>query len=128
MLLARIPNSLSLSLSPSLSLSLNPFLFPSLLQSAFSVRTELMNVSLGRLANTVLSMCGSPQDNLAYEFVPTSPAVPSMSCLSYLDGLWDGRLVDVQQLFCWLLLQRFVQYNMQYACMISIKFFLHVLC
>ena len=94
MLLARIPNSLSLSLSLplSLSLSLNPFLFPSLLQSAFKCphrADECKSWQVGQ--HCFVPMCGSPQDNLAYEFVPTSPAVLSMSCLSYLDGLvrWE---------------------------------------
>ena len=41
--------------------------------------------------NTSVSMCRSPEDNIAYDFVFTSPTVPYMSCLSYLDDLWDGR-------------------------------------
>ena len=31
------------------------------------------------------------EDNVTYEFIFAFPAVFPMSCLSYLDGLWDGR-------------------------------------
>ena len=37
-----------------------------------------------------LTMCRSPQENTAYEFVLTSPAVHNMFGLFYLDGLWGG--------------------------------------
>ena len=60
-------------------------------------------------ANTGVSMWRSPQENFTYEFNPVSPAVPSMSCLSYLDGLWDGRQMAIQLLFCGLFLSIFVQ-------------------
>ena len=45
------------------------------------------------VAITGVSMHWSPQKNFVYEFIPTSPAVPTMPCLSYLDNLWDGRQV-----------------------------------
>ena len=41
-----------------------------------------------------------PSENVAYEFVFASPAVPYMFCASYLDTWLDGRQVTVQQLFC----------------------------
>ena len=48
-------------------------------------------VSLCCEANTGMPMRSSPQENVISEFVFTSSAVLSMSCSSYLDGLWDGR-------------------------------------
>ena len=44
------------------------------------------DVSFCCSANTGVSMCRSPQENLTYEFI-LPPAVPSMSSLSYFDGL-----------------------------------------
>ena len=38
--------------------------------------------------NIGMFMCRSPYKKIVYEFVPNSPAVPSMS---YFEGLWDGR-------------------------------------
>ena len=35
--------------------------------------------------------------NVAEEFISASSAVSSMSCLSYIDSLWDGRPVTLQQ-------------------------------
>ena len=54
------------------------------------LHTELIFVSLCRLADTDASMCRSPLKNVAYEFVLTSLAVPSMSCSCYLHSLCDG--------------------------------------
>ena len=34
-----------------------------------------------------MSMCRSPLENVTYEFILIPPVVPSISCLSYLDGL-----------------------------------------
>ena len=48
-------------------------------------------------------MCRSPWDIFACEFVFVPPTVTYMSCsscLSRLNSLWDGKLVDVQLLFC----------------------------
>ena len=56
-----------------------------------SVHTDLTNVSFCWLVNTGVSMCRSPLKNIVYDFVLTSAVLPNMSCLSYLDGLWDGR-------------------------------------
>ena len=50
-------------------------------------------------ANTATSMFRGPLKNITYEFVIASPVVFLMSTLSYLNRLWDGRLVTLQQLF-----------------------------
>ena len=42
-------------------------------QEAFSVCTELKNVSLYQSANTCVSMSGSRLKNFAYQSVPVSP-------------------------------------------------------
>ena len=70
------------------------------LKTASSVCTELMYVNLCWSTNTSVFMCKSPSENIAYELVPTFPAVVSMSCSSHLVALWDGRQVAVQMLFC----------------------------
>ena len=67
---------------------------------ALSVYTELMAVSFCWLANTGMSMCRCLLENVAYKFVLTFPAVPHMSCSSYLDGLCDGKQVAIQLPFC----------------------------
>ena len=38
-------------------------------------------------------MYRSPYENIAYESLLTSPTMPSMSCSSYLDGLWGLALL-----------------------------------
>ena len=70
---------------------------------------KYMTVTLCWSANTGVSMCRSPSENVTYEFVLTSPAVPHMSCSSYFYGLWDGRFVTIQLYFSALLLLGFVQ-------------------
>ena len=45
--------------------------------------------------NTCVSMYRSPRENIAYEFVCTSLAAPSIYCLSYLDILWDGQCLSL---------------------------------
>ena len=52
---------------------------------------KLMNVRFCWLVNTGVSMCNSPLEDITYEFVLASPAVPNISYLSYLDGLWDRK-------------------------------------
>ena len=37
--------------------------------------------------NNGMSVCRSPLENVAYEFVPASPAVPSIFCSSESDSL-----------------------------------------
>ena len=56
-----------------------------------------MYVSLYWSANTMF-VC--PMEDVAYEFVLTSPAESSMSCSSDLDVLWDGRQV-LFLISCW---------------------------
>ena len=65
-----------------------------------------LHVSFCRLANIGVSMFWNPQENIAYECIFASF---NMSCLSYLDGLQDGRQVAVQLLFCWILFPGFVK-------------------
>ena len=59
-----------------------------------------------------MGMWRGPQENVTYEFIFTSPAVSSVSCLSYLDSFRDGGLVAVQLLFCGMLLPGFVPYSL----------------
>ena len=73
-------------------------------------------------------MCTNPPESVAYKFVPTSPAVHSISCSSYFYGLWDGRKVAVHLLFCRVLLPSFAQNSMQHSSVVPIKpFFLRAL-
>ena len=78
-LTAQIP--LTLSCHP------NPFnhFFWQVLETASSVSTELININFCWYVHESLL------DHIAYEFVYTSPAVPSLFCWSYLNGLWNGR-------------------------------------
>ena len=80
------------SFMPSVLISHNSWQVP---QMASSICTELINLSFYWLANIGVSMGRSPKKNITYEFILTSSTVPSISCLSYLDG-WDGRYVAVQ--------------------------------
>ena len=43
------------------------------------------------LAHTCTSEWRGPLENIAYEFILTSPAGSCMSCSSYMDGIRDGR-------------------------------------
>ena len=90
--------SLSLSLALSLSLSLSLYVYIYLYisvpilhlfwQVASCVNTELMQVNLCWSANTDVSICNSPLENVAYEFVLISLTVlTSISCTFYLIGL-----------------------------------------
>ena len=60
-----------------------------LFHSVTNVRTELMNGSFCWMANVGLSVCRSLLATVAYEFALNYLSVPGISCLSYLDGLWD---------------------------------------
>ena len=93
---------------------------------SFSVHAELINVSFCWSANTDMSLCMSPQEKIIYKFVLGFPAMLSMS--SYLDGLWDGRPLAEQLLFCEVLLPGFVQNIMQYSNEVLILLFLQVVC
>ena len=53
------------------------FLSKLILETASSVRTELIYISFCQSANSSVSM--SPQDNIAYEFNPATQAVSCMS-------------------------------------------------
>ena len=66
-------------------------------------------ISLCWSANTGMSMCRGPWENVNHEFVLVSPAVLHMSCLSYLEGFRDGRYVAIQLLFHGMLLPGFVK-------------------
>ena len=85
---------------------------------AARVHIELMNISFCWSCNTGGSMCRSSRANTTYEFVLVFPALLSMSSSSYLDALWDGRLMAIQLLFCGVLLLGFVQNSVQYPCFI----------
>ena len=65
-----------------------------------------------------VSMFMSLPENVAYHF-----CFPILSHSSYLDGLWDTRHLNVQLLFCGMLLPGFVQNNMQYSCVVPIMCF-----
>ena len=58
-------------------------------KTASCLRTEY--VSFCWSANTGVSMCRSTLNNVAYEFDHVSSVVLSMSCLSYLNDLYDRR-------------------------------------
>ena len=51
-----------------------------------------------------------------------------ISCLSYFDGLWDGRQMAIQLLFCGVLLLGFIQDSLQHSCVVPINLFLNVFC
>ena len=71
-------NPLTLSLSLFVQIIHNSW---QVLWTASSVCTELTWVSPCWLANIGMSMCRSPWENMAYEFILTSSAMP---CISYL--------------------------------------------
>ena len=96
------------------SLAIN--LFWQVLLTISSVCIELMTVSFCWLTNTGVSICRSPPENVAYEFILTSLVVPSTFCSFYLSGLWDGRQVAIQLLFYRVLLSGFVQNSTQHFC------------
>ena len=102
----RLPDSLSLSLSLSDSI---PILHCSwqVLQTASSVRTELLYVSLRWSANTGATRGSSPEEKGGLWVYPSS-VVPRISCSNYLDSLWDGRQLVILWLFCGVLLPGFV--------------------
>ena len=49
--------------------------FGNVMVQAFRVNTKMMNVSVCGSAYTSVSICMSPQKNMAYKFFLTSPAV-----------------------------------------------------
>ena len=74
-------------------------------------------------ANTGVSMCRSSHENVVYECVLTSPAVLSMSYLSYLVGLWEGIISQHRVVFYGLLLQGFVKNITQHSYVASTQAF-----
>ena len=64
---------------------------PDSMEFSDSLCTQLMYVSPCWSANTSVSMCRSPYENVTCQFDLISPIVPSISCSSYLDCLWVGR-------------------------------------
>ena len=77
-----------------------------------------MNITFCRSANTGVSMRMSPQNNVTYESVSISSAVPNMSFWSYFNNLCDGSSAAVELLFCGMLLSGCVQNNMQHSCVV----------
>ena len=71
------------------------------------------------------SMWRGPREYIAYEFVPTSPAVSRMSGSSNFDSFRDGWSVAVHLLLCWELPPGFVQYCSQHSCVVAVQLFLH---
>ena len=72
----------------------------------YLLRTDL---SFYWSANIGPSMYRNPLENVTYAFDFASPAVTCMCYLTYLNGMWDGRSVSVQLLFCGVLHPGFVQ-------------------
>ena len=73
------------------------------------VSAQSWYICLSLSPNTGTSMCRNQLKNITYEFVLTSPAVPSRYRSSYLHCLFDGSQEVVQLLFCRVLLPGFVQ-------------------
>ena len=86
-----------------------------------------MNIGLCWLAIISMFICRSPLENVTWGFVRISTSVPSVSCSSYLDTLWDGGKVVVQLLFYEVLLLEFVQNSTQFPCRFVLKRFIKVL-
>ena len=74
------------------------------------------------------SMCWSPWENVAIAFVFASPAVLCISCLSYLNGLCDGRQVAVHLLILWGVASKiFSRQGTAFLCSFHLAFFSCVL-
>ena len=78
--------------------------------TVFSVRSELMYAIFCWPTSTGASICRSPSENVAYEFVPASPTVTSMSCSFFLCFV---RQVAVQLLSCGVLFLELVENTTQ---------------
>ena len=59
------------------------------------VLTQLLYVGSCRSSHSCTSMCGGPQEYIAYELVLASPAVSCVSCSSNLYSFCDGGQVSV---------------------------------
>ena len=105
----------------SLILSYNPSL-----SSIYSVRSffggilYLHRAGLCWLVNIGTSICRGPIENVAFDFLLTTPALLQISSSSYLKDLWYKRQVAIQQQFCGVLFSGFVRGNKQYSCIVHI--------
>ena len=81
-LMARNSQNLSVVVCPYHSLSLAGLL-------SYFPCPYRVGVNLCWSANIGTSICRSPKENTAHEFILASPTVHRMSCSSYLSGLWD---------------------------------------
>ena len=87
------------------SLSLALCLYPTLLASPLDFilcpyRAVIYRFLLVWSSNTCAAVQRGLYENMALEFVLTSPIMSYMYCLSSFDGFRDGRSVAVQLLFC----------------------------
>ena len=90
---------------------LSLFLHPSLLFIAPVRSSKLHPVSAQHFIlcwSASVSLSG-PKEKVSYESILISPDVPSMSCSSYLNGLYGESRVVVQLLFCSVLLRAYVK-------------------
>ena len=75
----------------SLNLSIRPY-YPSLSVGFRNCTLYQCRAVAGKfLINTGMSMREGPQETVIYTFIPISPAVPRMFCLSYLNGIRERR-------------------------------------
>ena len=86
--------------SLSLSLSLYHSSLTGGLQDTSCIDTELLYIGSSWLPGLCSSMWRGSPDYIAYEFVPTSPAIFRISGSSNLDSFRDGWSVAVQLLLC----------------------------
>ena len=54
-------------------------------------RVREIHASSAMMMMTVCLLCRSQSENIIFEFVFAFPAVSSISCLSYLNGFWNGK-------------------------------------
>ena len=94
-------------------------------QATNFIGTELLYRDSSMLSYIFPSMWRGTLENIAYEFVLTSPAVSCMSGSSNLYRFHDGWYVAIQLLFCGVLPSGLVQYSSQHSCVIAVKLFLH---
>ena len=81
---------------------------------------SVLYVSFCWSTNTGVSICRSPWENVAYDFILISPAASWMFCTSYLGSFWDGWAK-------WPYSSLFVRCYFQSLCFVLIKLFSHVL-
>ena len=81
--------------------------------TAYSIHTDLMNLSFCWSGNTSVSMCWRPSGNVAYEFVHNSPAISNMSC-----SFWMVCAMKGKWLYSWCLIEDYFQDLFGEACII----------